>query len=557
MHLSLILLHLAGAVMLLLYAVQIVRMGVESAWGGQLRAMLRAAKTSDLRAALGGVTLATMLQSSTAVAILACGFATSGFLSVPTGLALMLGADLGSALVARILSIDLGWLVPAFLFVGGLLHLKVSSPLLQEIGRMVLGIGLILLSLTLIGSATGPLRESALPANVSDYLAEDYLTAFLIGALFTWLIHSGVAFVLMLAAFATHGLLTLDAAIPMILGCNLGGGMIAFWLTRGMATDAQRITTGNLLFRSGAAIAALAVFEATDAGIETLGSTSATAVVNFHLAFNLGLVAIGLPFVGAVARLTGRMHPGSDDPSADAEPWRTPSALDPSVIDTPRLALASATRELLRMGELIEAMARPVMSLMEDGDRDAIARTRKIDAEVNRIHTRIKLYLAQVNRGQLSEDEARRSIELTDFAINLEHAGDIVAKHLLALADKKVRTEWQFSPAGWAELTELHQKLMDNIHLSLNVLVSQDHPSARQLVREKQRMRDMARRTQDLHLKRLQDGTPESIETSGMHLEIARGFKEMNSLLVTVAYPLLARSGELLDSRLSQDQAAS
>lgn len=201
------------------------------------------------------------------------------------------------------------------------------------------------------------------------------------------------------------------------------------------------------------------------------------------------------------------------------------------------------------MGELVEVMVRPVMDLLRAGDRGEIARVRNIDEAVNQAHTDIKLYLAEVNRGEMTAEEARRSIELTDFAINLEHAGDIVAKNLLVLAEERADKNWRFSSEGWSELAE---RLIENMHPALNVLVSQDLPSARQLVLEKERMREQHRHTHGRHLKRLQSGTPESIETSGMHIEIARGLEEINSLLVTVAYPILTKSGELLESRLAR-----
>jgi phosphate:Na+ symporter len=551
MHFSLILLHLAGATMLLLYAVHMVRTGMERAHGGALRRLLGEAKRGQLKAAGGGAVMAVMLQSSTAVAMLACGFAASGVLTLPVGLSLLLGADLGSALVVRVLSFDLGWLVPVCLFVGGVMHLKLPGQMARETGRMVLGVGFVLLSLKLIGEATHPLRDSDMLPTFSAYLADDYFTAFLIGAAFTWLVHSSVAAILMFAAFVGQGLLPLEAGVALVLGANLGGGLIAFWLSRGMPPEAQRIPVGNLLFRAFGAVTALAAAEGLGLPVGLLGSDQGMALVNLHVAFNACLLLCSLPFAGAMARLTRALLPDAAGQNSDSLlPQRT-SALDRAVIGSPRLALASATRELLRMGELVEIMVRPAMELLTSGTREAIARTRKVDDEVNRAHTEIKLYLAEVNRGGMTAAEARRSIELTDFAINLEHAGDIVAKNLLVLADERAERNLNFSKEGWAELTELHDRLVENMHLALNVLVSNDLASARQLVVEKERMRVLERRSHNSHLMRLQSGTPESVETSDMHLEVARALKEINSLLVTVAYPLLTESGDLLQSRLA------
>ncbi|MEZ5780698.1 MAG: Na/Pi cotransporter family protein [Rhizobiaceae bacterium] len=553
MHFSLILLHLAGATMLLLYAVHMVRTGMERAHGTALRRVLGGAKRGQVKAAGGGAAIAIMLQSSTAVAMLACGFAASGVLALPVGLSLLLGADLGSAIVVRILSFDLAWLVPVCLFAGGVMFLKLPGHKTRETGRMVLGIGFVLLSLKLIGEATHPLRESAMLPGISGYLADDYFTAFLIGAGFTWLVHSSVAAILMVAAFAGQGLLPLEAGVPLVLGANLGGGLIAFWLSRGMTRAAQRIPLGNLLFRATGAVGALAVLEAFDLPVDLLAADHGAALVNLHLAFNACLLVFCLPFAGAMARLTEAMLPEPINGGSEDNPLgnRT-TALDRAVIGRPTLALASATRELLRMGEMVEIMVRPVMELFADGTHEQINRLCKLDEEVNRAHREIKLYLAEVNRGHMSSEEARKSIELTDFAINLEHAGDIVAKNLLVLAQERLNRNLRFSVEGWSELNELHERLVENMHLALNVLVSNDLPSARQLVVEKERMRALERRSHDRHLMRLRTGTPESVETSDMHLEVARALKEINSLLVTVAYPLLTESGDLLQSRLTK-----
>ena len=320
-----------------------------------------------------------------------------------------------------------------------------------------------------------------------------------------------------------------------------------------MPVEASRLPVANLSFRAVGSVLALALFETATLPLEWLGADAGAGLVNLHLLFNAALVALSLPFVGLMERLLTQLMPTATAKPADEDPLRRRiSALDRAVIGTPRLALASATRELLRMGELVEVMVRPVMDLFNGGDSVEIVRVQAVDEDVNQAHSEIKLYLAEVNRGEMTSEEARRSIELTDFAINLEHAGNIVAKNLLPLAEERAQKRWRFSDEGWSELQDLHQQLLENMHLALNVLVSQDLPSARQLVVEKERMRELARASHDRHLKRLQTGTPESIETSGMHLEVARGLKEINSLLATVAYPILKRSGDLLESRLAQ-----
>lgn len=539
--------------MLLLWAVRMVRTGVERAHGTRLKSALRDARGGNAQMAVAGTVLAVVLQSSTAVGVLAAGFATSGILTVNAGIAALLGADLGSALVVKILSFDLSGFIPLLLLVGAALFLKFEARTVRQTGRIVLGIAFILLSLKMVGEATEPLRDSAILPGLIGYLKDDPLTAFLVAAAIAWLVHSSVATVLLFVTFAARDLLPLEVALPMVLGANVGGGLIAVWLTRGMEIEARRIPLGNLIFRGSGAVAGLTALQFFDVPIHYLGQGEAVQLVNFHLAFNLVLVVLTIPLVRPMERLTAVLLPipaSAPDPIG-ADPLEV-STLDRGSTDRPNVALASAKRELLRMGETVAAMYRPVMEMMDGGNLEQIARVRKIDEQVNRKHTDIKLFIAEVNRGKLSEDEIREGMDLTEFSINLEHIGDIIAKNLLPLAAERARKKLRFSPEGWAEMCNLHARVETNMQLALNVLISGDIESARQLVGEKEAMRQLARDSNDRHLERLREGHADSIETSDIHLETVRAFKEINSLLVTVAYPILTESGQLLRSRLAQ-----
>jgi phosphate:Na+ symporter len=346
-------------------------------------------------------------------------------------------------------------------------------------------------------------------------------------------------------------MLPLEVALPMVLGANVGGGMIAVWLTRGMEIEARRIPLGNLILRGLAAVLGLALVETTELPIHYLGLTEGQQLVNFHLLFNLALVVIALPFVGLTERLTTILLPKPATTAGAENLQGSSSVLDRSTINSPELALACAKRELLRMGETVELMYRPVMNLIDSGNSEQIEQVRKMDEVIDRKHTDIKLFIAEVNRGHLSEDEARRGVELTDVAINLEHIGDIIAKTLMSLAEKKAKRKLTFSDEGWSELNSLHARVEANLQLALNVLVSGDGESARELVKEKEMMRKLERESHDRHLERLRSGKTESIETSNLHLETVRALKEINSLLATVAYPILIENGLLLESRLA------
>lgn len=540
--------------MLLLYSVRMVRTGVERASGPALRRAIANPQRGRIATAAVGSVVAMLLQSSTATAVLAAGFAMSGLIGVASGLSLLLGADLGTAVVVQFLSLDLRFLIPILLLVGGSMFLKFDSRTLKQYGRILLGIAFILLALKMIGEATTPLKQAEFMPYLVNYLAEDYITAFLVGAVVTFLIHSSVASILMIAAFATQDVLPLDAALPLILGANVGGGLIAVWLTRSLDRSARRLPLGNLIFRSIIALAVLLALRLINLPVAWIADTTSRQIVNFHLLFNFGLLVVCLPFVRQMEKLVHLLLPDVTVPESEAERLRPKSALDRTVVEIPGLALASATRELLRMSELVEVMIRPVMEFFESGSREEIERIRKLDTQVNTAQTDIKLYITEVNRGELSAEDAERCIELASFAISLERAGDVVAKNLLDLVLEKRKKKLRFSADGWKELTNLHERVMTNMQLALNVLVSEDIDSARQLIIEKGQMRKLERESHDRHLARLKFGAKETIESSDIHLEVVRSLKEINSLFATVAVSILSRHGLMRDTRLIEAQ---
>lgn len=544
--------HLAAAIVLLLWAVRMVRTAVERAFSAQLKRMLAHAEKSRIAAACVGVAMAVALQSSTAVAALASSFAAGGLMRGITGLSLMLGAYLGSALVASVLSFDLSLLTPPLIIVGGVLFLRGNSRQTKQLGRMVLGVAFVLLSLDMIGEATAQWRESDAIGAAITYLQGDLWTGFLVAALITWMSYSSVASVLVIITFGSAGLIPLEVAAAFVLGANLGGTLIAWSITRGADVRARRIAAGALVFRGGVAILCLVLFQVFQVHVEYLPGDVGLQASALHIAFNVLVLFIGLPLVGIVAGMTERFVKeqllGTE---LNVARLRSSALLDASY-NSADMALASATRELLRMSEMVEVMLQPVMEIFQSGDKVAIRRIKALEAEVDQANRDIKLFLTRLDWKAMEGEQMRRVSNLTNFAISLEQAGDIVAKQLLRLAEQKTERRLSFSAQGWQELTDLHSRVLANMQLALNVLVSEDNESARYLVAEKDEIGILERQSMDQHFSRLRGGNATSIESSDIHLETLHALRRINSLMTGIAYSILSDNGGLLRSRLVQ-----
>lgn len=546
----LFLLHVAGAAALLIWAVRLVRTGVERGWSVPLRRLLRQGADRRVAAALSGTAAAIVLQSSTAVAILTANFVGAGTLAAAAGLAILLGADLGSAIVAQILLTRADWLVPVLLVAGVAMFLKSQSRDYRMAGRVLIGLALIFVSLTMIRDATEPLRDSKGLVSAMTYLGGDPVTAFVIGAVFAWAVHSSVAAVLLFVTLAAQGVLPVTAGVAMVLGANLGGAIIAYVLTLRAEVEARRVIVANLALRGGGAAIALFALSAFAPPLDYLGATAARQVINLHLAFNLALLLLALPLTRPVLSLASRWIA----PPAEAANLTRISALDPAALSQPDRALACAAREVLQMGEGVEAMLRSVIGLYETWDDTAANAIRDKETEIDKMHIAIKLYLAKLHRSSADEDATRRSLELADMAVNLESAGNTIADVMLALAIRRDQSGSSFSDKGWKEIRDFHDRVLSNAQSGLNVLMTMNPDAARALVEEKDRVRDMEQNLQRSHLDRLKQGLTESIETSNIHQETLRALKQVNSAFTMIAYPILSETGDLLSSRLNRQQ---
>lgn len=552
---SVVLLNLAGAVALMLFATRMVKTGVERAYGDILRRRLRDTMRNPIMAVLVGLALSIALQSSTAVTLLVGSFAGAGIVSGIAGQLAVRGAEIGSALVVKILSFDLSLLIPVCMIAGTFMFMATEQRSWQQLGRILVGAALLLLSLELIGSASEPLREStAVPAVVS-YFASDPITAYLLAALVTWLFHSSIAAVLLLVALANRGIVPPDLGIVLVLGVNLGSSIIAPMLTRKAAPEVRVVPIGNLLMRGAGSLIMLVLFLNINPPLDMLGSSEADQIINAHIAFNVIILLAGLPLAGLIYRASEALvrlgtPPVAEQPLIEQEV----SALDETALTTPSLALANVTREVIRVCETIELMLNRIIELYENADDAKIKALAALDDRVDRKHQEIKLYLAKITVNQLTQDEALRCQELIGACVKLEQVGDIIVRNMLVHVRKKWERGLEFTPEGWRELASFHATVLANARMAFNVLVSRDTRSALQLVKEKDRLRGMEKATNRSHFERLSEGTAKSVETSSIHLDTIRDLKQINSLLASMAYPVLEEQGLLHGTRLADQK---
>ena len=531
--------QLAGAVALLLFALRLVKDGMTDAFGVRLKMVLGLGTRTGPRAFLSGLVATLALQSSTATALMTASFVERDLVRGRMAQIALLGANVGTALTAWVVATGIEALSPALLLAGYVMR-RQKSPAIAGTGLALMGVGLMLLSLTLLGHATAPLRASTTMAAFLTMLDGAWPVALIFAAVLAAICASSLAAIMLILSLALPPGLT----VAMVLGANLGGAIPPVLTTLNARVAARRVTTGNLVVRALGCVAVLPFAGQVGDALAFLPLRRTGLAVEAHLALNVALAAVIWPISGLIWQAVSRFLPDEDEASADGTQWLTEAALE-----TPALALAGASREALVMGDIVQRMLVQTHTAFSTSDTAPLAEVELLEDRVDRRQQEVKTYLTRLGQ-TASEEERRRSIAILDYVINLEHVGDIIDRNLAVELRKRSGLGLRFSDAGYKELESLFLVTLENLSAAQTVFMTGDRALARQLMEVKVDIRKMERQSAQRHLHRLREGDEQSRQTSSLHLDILRDLKRINAHLVAVAHPILDEEGLLIDSRL-------
>ena len=544
------LLDFAGYVALLLWGVHMVQTGVQRAFGAALGAALGRALGTRLRAFAAGLGITAALQSSTATGLMITGFAAGGVVGLVPALAAMLGANVGTTLIVQLLSFDLTALAPILILVGVWMFRRYPPGRTRDLGRVFIGLGLLLLSLHQLVGLFEPFQNAPMLAMMLDALATQPVAAVLLSAASTWAAHSSVAVVVLVMSLASHHMVAPHVAFALVLGANLGTAINP--MIEGVTGDdpaARRLPLGNLLTRIVGVLAGLLVLPWLQPMMSELTSEPARAVANFHTLFNALIALVFLPLLTPYAALLTRWLPKRADPN---DPSR-PQYLDEWAHDVPAVALGNAAREALRMADMLQTLLLYARAGFKRDNRHRMVQARQLDAALDKLENAITTYLATLDQENMTREDQQRLDDILAFASNIGHAGDIAHHGLLSHIAKLRKQGWVLSPEQRASLDETLGELIANQRQAAALFVNDDLRQARALAGEKSRFRAIESQAAEAHLQKIKSGQVDAAEVGALYLDILRDMKGINSHLVGAsAYPLLARHGELLPSRLRE-----
>ncbi|CDN95625.1 Sodium-dependent inorganic phosphate transporter [Agrobacterium tumefaciens] len=416
----------------------------------------------------------------------------------------------------------------------------------QGAGAALAGVGLMLLSLHLLSAATDPIRQSQSLNLFISMLGNAWPVALIFSAVLAVLASSSLAIVVLILSLAASGGIETSLVIVLVLGANLGGAVPPVLATLKAPVAARRVALGNLIVRTTGCVAALPLAGYGAALLDMSPFSHANLAVDAHLIFNLAVAVIAWPLSPLLLRVTTALLPEKEGAESSH------SYLDTHDLNQPVAALAGASREVMLVGDLIERMLRQASDAMRDSDLSKLNDISALEGRVDRIQHAIKVYVLKVGRDGLCQKDQRRAMDIVEYAINLEHIGDIIEKGIRPEIAKKIDLGLSFSDDGKSELERLFSITLDNIRMAQSVFATRNADLARRLVEVKEDVRRLEKQSSDRHLQRLRDGRADSIQTSSVHLDMLRDLKRINAHIAAVAHPILDESGLLIESRIKQ-----
>jgi phosphate:Na+ symporter len=530
-----ILIVLFGGMALLLYGMQHTGEGLQRAAGARLRQILTHLTANRVTAVLTGAGVTALIQSSTATTVMLIGFVQAGLLTLHQAMGIILGADVGTTLTVQLLAFKVYDYALVMVGVGFSVLLLAKRGLLRDLGQAVLGFGLIFLGLKLMIEGLEPLKTSPLVAQALLEFAQGPVLGLAAAAAFSALVHSSAATIGLAIALASHGLLPLDGAVPLVLGANIGTCATALAASIGSSTEAKRVAVAHIGFKLLGAALVLPFLDPFVALAAASAVDPARQIANAHTFFNVGISLFFLPFQGPAARLIVHLVP--DRP--EEEPRFRTRYLDERFAEQPSLAIGQATREALRVADIVQGMFRDAAHVFRTGNQDLVNDVERRDDQVDYLEREIKLYLTRLGRETMTQDLAHREIALLGFIGNLENIGDIIDKNLMELARKKIYQGRRFSDAGEAELVEFHALVSKNLERAIVAFATWDRGLAQEVLGERAVIRQRERDLRQSHIDRLRAGLAESVETSEIHLDVLTNLKRINSHVTAVVYPIV------------------
>ena len=500
-----IIFHFLGGLGLFLYSIKTMGDGLQQAAGDRLRYYIDKYTSNPFLGVLVGIVVTALIQSSTGVTVITVGLVSASLLTLRQAIGIIMGANIGTTVTSFIIGFKLGEYALPLIFLGTMFLFFTKNRTVNNIGRILFGVGGIFYALNLISAGMSPLKDLPQFKEYMVTLGQNPILGVVAGAVITVLIQASSATIGILQGLYAGGFLDLKGALPVLFGDNIGTTLTVIIAAAGANVSAKRVAATHVTFNVLGTILCLILLGPFTSMIEhfqALLHLSPEMTIAFsHGAFNVSNTIVQFPFIGALAYFVTKLIPGEDEVVK-----YEPLYLDEQLIQqAPSIALGNAKKELLHLGNYAVKAFDLSYDYIINSNEKVAEKGHKTEEAINTIDEKLTRYLITLSSEALSQKESEVLTNILDSSRDLERIGDH-AEALINLNDYLQRKNVQFSNSALEELEEIYRQTSEFVKDALESVENNDLEMAESLIERHEAINKMERVLRKTHIKRLNNG---------------------------------------------------
>lgn len=491
-----ILLGLFSGLALFLFGMEFMGDGLENAAGSKLKSFFDKAITNPLKGALVGTIVTAIIQSSSATTVMVVGFVNAGLMSLYQAVGVIMGANIGTTITGQLITFNIDDFIPVFIILGAALILFMKQEKRKEIGKIIFGFGLLFMGLTAMKDAMSPIAQTTFFQDLILALEGNLFLGILVGTVMTAVVQSSSASTAILLSLAATGAISLQVAIPILFGNNIGTCITALLSSLNANKVAKKAALIHLSFNLIGTIIFLPLINILCNVVAYMGGGIDKQIANAHTIFNLVNAIILLPFSGVFVKVANMILSDKEGDSTVI------NRLDRRFLETPAIAFEQAFQESLTMYDLAKENLTLSTNALIDGKTTDYRKIYENESEINRMERDLSSFLVAISSHDITELDTNRIASMIKIISDIERIGDH-SKNIAELAEEVANTHLTFTVDALEELKLMYNYTLESINSSYASYKHNNRQKANDTVIFEENIDRLEELLRDKHIQRL------------------------------------------------------
>lgn len=490
---------LIGGLGLFLFGIQMMASGMQKAAGDKLRHILEVLTSRPWMAVITGIIVTFLIQSSSTTTVMVVGFANAGIMTLAQAVGVIIGSNVGTTLTAQIISFDIDFLALPAIGLGAFLNFFGRRRFHKYVGQAILGFGLLFLGLMTMSAGMRPLQDMSFFQEMIIAFSDYPLLGVMVAAVFTALLQSSSASTGVIISLSLNDMITFEAAIPLILGTNLGTCITVILASVGANLAARKTAVAHVFFNVFGVIIVLLLLKPFSFVILESADTIPRQVANAHTLFNVFNTLVVLVFFNKFTALINKLVPGEEK-----EVEKGSKFLDRRMLKTPEPAIAGARQEIIRMGRIAREMVRDAVDVFLKNDSKKIRHVYQMEDLIDGLEKELNFFIADLSQHSLTHNQSLMVSKLMTVTNDIERIGDH-AENIIQLAEDKIEERLPYSEEAINQLEELYAAVDYMLKYSIIAFENEDTDLARKVIKEDDEVDYIEKKLRQRHIKRINE----------------------------------------------------